>query len=129
MQNNALMPIRENVFTRIKKFFKNLFVPEIENNYEADIINNVEEKEIKIKNSIFAENIKVEETEKQKLLRLQKMVHKKNISESDLSQEEVEKLRELYNMQIKDLRKSILLKRKEIARIQNNIKRKVHASM
>lgn len=82
-----------------------------------------------VRNSIFDENIKVEETEKQKLLKLQKLIREKRISESDLSAEEKDKLRKLYNSQIEDLRKSILQKRNKIMKIEYEQKRKAHASV
>ena len=123
MSGYSLTPVNESIFTKIKNFFKNLFGQQTIENTD----NKVENQE-KIKNSIFTENIKIEETEEQKLVRLQKLVREKRISEKDLSVEEREKLRKLYNSQIEDLRKSILQKRNKIMNIKNEQKRKSHAS-
>ena len=123
MSGYSLTPVNESIFTKIKNFFKNLFGQQTIENTD----NKVENQE-KIKNSIFTENIRVEETEEQKLVRLQKLVREKRISEKDLSVEEREKLRKLYNSQIEDLRKSILQKRNKIMNIKNEQKRKSHAS-
>lgn len=124
MSGYSLTPVNESIFTKIKNFFKNLFGQQtIEN---AD--NTVENQE-EIKNSIFTENIRIEETEEQKLVRLQKLVREKRISEKDLSVEERENLRKLYNSQIEDLRKSILQKRNKIMKIKYEQKRKSHASV
>lgn len=123
MSGYSLTPVNESIFTKIKNFFKNLFGQQTIENTD----NKVENQE-KIKNSIFTENIRVEETEEQKLVRLQKLVREKRISEKDLSVEEREKLRKLYNSQIEDLRKSILQKRNKIMKMKNEQKRKSHAS-
>ena len=123
MSGYSLTPVNESIFTKIKNFFKNLFGQQTIENTDNKVENQEE-----IKNSIFTENIRIEETEEQKLVRLQKLVREKRISEKDLSVEEREKLRKLYNSQIEDLRKSILQKRNKIMNIKNEQKRKSHAS-
>ena len=70
----------------------------------------------------------MEETEEQKLLKLQRLIREKRITESDLSVEEKDKLRKLYHSQMEDLRKSILQKRNKIIKIKYEQKRKAHAS-
>lgn len=128
MSNNSLIPINENIFSKIKNFFRNLFGQQTIENYELDTSENIVENKQEVRNSIFAENIKVEETEEQKLLKLQRLIREKRISESDLSVEEKNKLRKLYNSQIEDLRKSILQKRNKIMKIKYEQKRKAHAT-
>lgn len=128
MSNNSLMPINENIFSKIKNFFKNLFFEQTIESYELNTSEDIIENKQEIRNSIFAENIKVEETEEQKLLKLQRLIREKRISESDLSKEEKIKLRELYNSQIEDIRNSILQKRNKIMRIKYEHKRKAHAN-
>ncbi len=129
MPNHSLIPVNESIFTKIKNFFKNLFGQQTIENYEIENTENIVENQQEVKNSIFAENIKVEETENQKLLRLQRLIREKRISEVDLSVEEKSKLRKLYNSQIDDLRKSILQKRNKIVKIKYEQKRKAHASV
>ena len=129
MPNHSLIPVNERIFTKIKNFFKNLFGQQTIENYETENTENIVENQQEIKNLIFAENIKVEETESQKLLRLQRLIREKRISEADLSVEEKSKLRKLYNSQIDDLRKSILQKRNKIVKIKYEQKRRAHASV
>lgn len=124
MSGYSLTPVNESIFTKIKNFFKNLFGQQTIENTDNTVENQEE-----IKNSIFTENIRIEETEEQKLVRLQKLVREKRISEKDLSVEERENLRKLYNSQIEDLRKSILQKRNKIMKIKYEQKRKSHASV
>ncbi len=129
MSNHSLIRVNENIVTKIKNFFKNLFGQQTIEDYKIENTDNIVENQEEIKNSIFAENIKIEETEEQKLLRLQKLIREKRISENDLSIEEREKLRKLYNFQIENLRKSILQKRNKIMKIKYEKKRKAHASV
>ena len=127
MSNNSLIPIKESIFSKIKNFFKNLFGRQTIERYELNTSEEIIENKQEIRNSIFAQNIKVEETEEQKLLKLQRLIREKRISESDLSIEERTKLRKLYNSQIEDIRSSILQKRNKIIRIKYEQKRKSHA--
>ena len=128
MSNNSLIPIKEIIFSKIKNFLKNLFGQETIENYELENTENIIEDKQEIKNSIFAENIKVEETEEQKLLKLQRLIRERRISENDLSAEEKAKLSKLYNSQIENLRNSILQKRNKIMKIKYEQKRKSHAT-
>lgn len=125
---NSLMPVKENIFDKIKKFFKNLFNRNIVEDYEIETSEDIVENQQQIKNSIFAENIKVEETEEQKLLKLQRLIREKRISEQDLSIEERDKLRKLYKSQIQNLKKSIMQKRNKIMKIKYEQERKSHAT-
>ncbi len=129
MSNNSLIPVNESIFTKIKNFFKNLFGQQTIENYELKNSENIVEDKGEIRNSIFSENIKVEETEEQKLLRLQRLIREKRLSENDLSVEEKQKLRDLYNSQIQNLRNSILQKRNKIMKIKYEQKRKAHANI
>ena len=129
MSNHSLIPVKESIFTKIKNFFKNLFGQQPIEDYKIENTDNIVKNQEEIKNPILTENIKVEETEEQKLLRLQKLIREKRISENDLSVKEREKLRNLYNFQIENLRKSILQKRNKIMKIKYEQKRKSHASV
>lgn len=125
---NSLMPVKENIFDKIKNFFKNLLNQNTVENYEIENSEDVVENQQQIKNSIFADNIKVEETEEQKLLKLQRLIREKRISEQDLSIEERDKLRNLYKSQIQNLKKSIMQKRNKIMKIKYEQERKSHAT-
>lgn len=125
---NSLMPIKENIFDRIKNYFKNLFNRNTVEDYEIETSEDIIENQLQIKNSIFADNIKVEETEEQKLLKLQRLIREKRISEQDLTIEDRNKLRNLYNLQIQNLKRSILQKRNKIMKIKYEQERKAHAN-
>ena len=131
--NNSLIPIKEkNIFEKIKNFFQRVFIkqPEyaIENN--CNISNtNIETETLETQKSDFIDNIRIEETEEQKLLKIQKLIREKRISENDLSIEEKNKIRKLYNSQIEDLKEAILQKTNNIMRIKYEQKRKAHANI
>ena len=129
MSNHSLMPVNENIFTKIKNYLKKLFKQQIIKDCKIENTDNILVKQEEIKDSIFVQSIKIEETEEQKLLQLQKLIREKKITENDLSEEEKNKLRKLYNSQIEDLRKSILQKRNKIMKIKYEQKRKVYASV
>lgn len=129
MPDHSLIPVNESIFTKIRNFFKNLSRQQTVENYKLKNSENIVEDKGKIKNSVFAENIKVEETEEQKLLKLQRLIREKRISENDLTIEEKNKLIKLYNSQIEDLRNSIIQKRNKIMRIKYEQKRKAHANI
>ena len=125
---NSLMPVKENIFDKIKNFFKNLFNRNIVEDYEIETSEDIVENQQQIKNSIFAENIKVEETEEQKLLKLQRMIREKRISEQDISIKERDIIIKLYKSQIQNLKKSIMQKRNKIMKIKYEQERKSHAT-
>ena len=129
MSNHSLMPVNENIFTKIKNYLKKLFKQQIIKDCKIENTDNILENQEEIKDSIFVQSIKIEETEEQKLLQLHKLIREKKITENDLSEEEKNKLRKLYNSQIEDLRKSILQKRNKIMKIKYEQKRKVYASV
>lgn len=125
---NSLMPVKENIFDRIKNYFKNLFNRNTVEDYEIETSEDIIDSQLQIKNSIFADNIKVEETEEQKLLKLQRLIREKRISEQDLTIDERNKLRNLYNLQIQNLKRLILQKRNKIMKIKYEQERKAHAN-
>ena len=55
---------------------------------------------------VFENSIRIEDTEKMKLLRLQKKFRDGIIKEEDLTKEQINSLCELYDKQIEELRKS-----------------------
>jgi len=106
---------KEGFFGKVKNFFKNLFKRKDKNN-KNESVNNNSVKE----NNDFKDNIKVAEAdaEEVKLIELQKRYRRGEIAESELTEEQVEALSELYDKQIDALRKIIEEKEKQIAESQ-----------
>lgn len=103
-RNNSLIGTKEDsIFIKIKKFFKRIFLKK-----EVKSINVVEDQEIcssKEKEN-FKKDIRKIEDENIKLLKLQKQYIDGQVKEEELSKEQVNKLCELFDKQILNLKKS-----------------------
>lgn len=105
-ENKALVNINEQgLFYKIKKFFKNIFGVKEEQNYSTNYVVEEERQPIETKKS-FSETIKIVEDEETKLLQLQKKYRSGEIKESELSEEQIKSLCNLYDRQIENLEKS-----------------------
>ena len=98
------------IFGKIKNFFRNLFK-------KKEISKISEEKEVDIheeKKQEFKEYVKKTEDEDTQLLDLQRRYRKGEISDNDLTEEQIEALCDLYDRQIISLKKSIEAKQQQI---------------
>lgn len=97
---------KQGLMYKIKKFFQKI----INNKNNEKNINEIKVAETgKFKETI--KNIKNDETE---LLELQKRFRNGQIKEGELSQEQIDKLCELYDMQIRNLKISIEMRKKRL---------------
>ena len=130
--NNSLMPLKDkNIFEKIRDFFQRIFnkQPEfaVENNYNISN-NNIEAERSEIQKSNFIDNIKIEQTQEDKLKDLQRQIREKRITERDLSVQDKKDLRDMYKSQIEQLKKSIKEKQSIIVKEKYEHKRKSHAT-
>ena len=121
MNNN--LPIKKedgNIFAKIKTFFKTLFKL---NNNVPNYNYVVEQGDVmSIKNNDFTSSIKIEENNEEKeLLKLQEKFEQGIIQEEDLSQEQVDKLEQLYNKQIEELNEKFLDNKDKIISIKKKL--------
>ena len=117
-QEKDLIEKDENsIFGKIKKFFKNIFSRKEDSEEET-----VSQKE---ENNEFKEYLKITETEETKLLELQTKYHNGEISEKDLTDEQLDELCLLYDKQIEEIKKSIKVKEEKLAEYQKRNKQKV----
>lgn len=100
----------KNFIEKVKAFFKKK-KQEIDDN-KQDHNNNQDRK------NIFMDSLKVEESEETKILRLQKKYRSGEIKEEDLSEEQIAKMIELYDKQIKNKEKEIEIKKARIAKLK-----------
>lgn len=101
--NNQIMEKKENIFSKIGRFLKKIFVRK--NNSKDE--EKVESETIKQgeKENNFVDEIKIEDDpEKERLIKLQKDFREGKISQGDLSDEDIEKLGKLYDEQIEKLK-------------------------
>lgn len=112
-QEKALVKFEDNIFNKIKSFFRRLFNKnKIENaslqgNQSYEPSNNIQKQK-------FNEYIRKTDDEETKLLKLQKKYRAGEIKEEDLSTEEISALCDLYDKQIEDLRKSNNIRKQKI---------------
>ena len=122
-EEKGIQKYKEGIFTRIKNFLKLLFKKEkieIMDEFEENM--NKENNNLKDLNShSFVENIKYAESEDEKLLQLQKKYESKEITEADMTPEQVENLKRLYLKQIKTLDESVNNYKQKIINIKKSI--------
>ena len=121
-QEKSLVQVNENIFYKIKRFFKNLF------NKNNDIIDNytVVENESTIENenkkNSFMESIKNIEDEETLILKLQKKYRSGEIKEEDLTEEQVNSLCALYDRQIANLKKSNEIRKQKLLEYRRKLR-------
>ena len=108
-QEKNLVEKKEGFFGKIKNFFKNLFNRSAKVETQNEVVETVKE------NNNFKESIKMTEYEDIKLLELQRRYRRGEIAESDLTEQQIDDLSELYDRQIEELKKSIAVKEQKIA--------------
>lgn len=112
-QEKALVEVNENnIFYKIKTFFKNLF-------HKGNNINIIQEtRDITIENeskkNAFMEEITKVEDKETKLLKLQKQYRSGEIKEEDLTEEQIKSLNKLYDKQITNLKKSNEIRKQKL---------------
>lgn len=106
-ENKSLMAVKEqSIFQKIKNFFKRIFWKE-DISINTTPVQNIEENRVPTNSRIsFPETIKIIEDEDTKLLKLQKQYRSGQIKESDMSQEQIDSLCNLYDRQIANLEKA-----------------------
>ena len=109
----------ENIFGKIKNFFKNLFGKK-----EVDV-NNISNEELEIemeKSEDFRNSIRNIEVDANNIFELQRRYHSGEISVEELTEEQIDVLCDLYDEQIADLRKRIASINQMIDNYKNNKK-------
>lgn len=101
MSDNKLIKTT-GILYRIKKIFSKILSKNKYVEYKNVFVENVEDK-TKFKDSIIIK----EDEEKKRLLNLQELYRSKKIKENEISNEDIEKLNELYDEQICNLQEKI----------------------
>ena len=101
MMNNKLILYNKNIFTKISNFFKKLFSRKkeyIQDTVDEKTIYNIQQKEN------FVENIVIKENEEEKRLKiLQLQYDNGEIDEEDISDEDMDKIIEMYEKETEKL--------------------------
>lgn len=120
MENNKMVEYKEGFFDKIKNFFFRLFKKSSDNiEKEPEILT----QQSNVEKDIFKNNILIKQDEEElKLLELQKAYKSGKILEENISQEDKEKLIDLYKKQNLELKETITNEKKEIRKILNGLK-------
>lgn len=111
-----------NIFIKIKNFFRNIFYKKNDNSIKQTKEIVTEETD---NNYSFKSYIKRTESEETKLLDLQNRYRKGEIADDDLTQEQINSLCMLYDRQIEDLKRTIEAKKQQISKYKKIDKQRV----
>ena len=112
-EKNLIEKNEDNIFGKIKSFFINLFGKK---NVE---VNNTVNEEIEMemeKSEVFRSNIRNIEIDENNIFELQRRYRKGEIADSELTQEQINALCQLYDSQIADLKRNISAKEQQLAK-------------
>lgn len=115
MNKNLPVIKKEKIFTKIKKWFKELFG--ISETYEesAQVTENQRNNKMEeTKRNSFIEEIKVES--KDTILALQRKIEEKEIEISDLTDKQLDEITELYKKQIEERKNKLKYYREKLRR-------------
>ena len=121
MKNNKLIPYKRNIFTKISNFFKKLFFRKKEDTTESiDEVLTTYNNQYK---ENFIENIVIKENAEQKRLKiLQLQYDNGEIDEDDISNEDMDKLIEMYEQETEELNADTERRKKYIAQMLKELK-------
>lgn len=112
-EKNLIERNEDNIFGKIKNFFKNLFGKE-------DIkINNIVSDDMEMemeKSEYFRSDMRNTDIDENNIFELQRRYQKGEVADNDLTQEQINALCQLYDSQIADLKRSISAKEKQLAK-------------
>ena len=119
-EKNLIERNEVNIFGKIKNFFKTLFgKKDIEVN---DIVDENIEMEME-KSDTFRSSIKNIENDADNIFELQIRYRKGEISDADLTQEQINSLCQLYDSQIIELKRNISAKERQLAKYKKENRR------
>ena len=119
-EKNLIERNEENIFAKIKNFFKGLFGKKVEE------VNNVVNEDIEMemeKSEAFRSDIRNIEVEEKNIIELQRRYRKGEIADNDLTQEQINALCQLYDSQIADLKRNISAKERQLAKYKKENRR------
>lgn len=120
MQNNKLIKYKGNIFTKISNFFKKLFCRKKEN-----IMEDIDESLVYINQNkeSFVQNLRIEENQEEKRLKiLQLQYDNGEIDEDDISDEDMDRLIEMYESETEQLNADTERRKIHIAQMLKELK-------
>ena len=121
MKDNKLIPYKKNIFTKIINFFKNLFVRK-----EEIAMPDTDDKTVDImaQREKFVRSIEIKEDEEDNRLKaIQLQYDNGEIDEDDISEEDIDKLVEMYEKETDELNADTEKRKRHIAKMLEELKR------
>ena len=116
MKNNKLIIYKKSLFKKIRDFFKKIFSKKEVLQNEDSVIN-------KDKNNSFINNIQIKRNKEElRLLKLRKQYENGEINEEDMSNEDIDKLCEMYKKETDELNADTEKRKKHIEQMLNELK-------
>lgn len=115
-EKNLIERNENNIFGRIKNFFKKTF--SVKKEFIQNPVNVISESDIE-KSDVYREYIEIAGEDGFELFDLQNKYRNGEIKDEDLTQEQINSLCKLYDMQIKNLKQSIASKEKQLTKYKN----------
>lgn len=120
MKNNKLITYKQSIFTKISNFFKKLFFKEKNEVLQESNEQTIQNKQPK---EYFIENITIKADEEEKRLKnLQLQYDNGEIDEEDISEEDMDKLIEMYEKETEKLNADTEMRKKHIAQMLKELK-------
>ena len=118
--NNKIIPYKENIFIKISKFFKKLFVSK----NQTLLGDSNEKKSLSFDNEEnFIKKVQfIEDSEEKRLKNLKAQYDNEEIDEEDIADEDIDKLIEMYEKETKELNEDTERRKKHIAKMLKEIK-------
>lgn len=111
--NKELIEYHETMFSKIKKFFKRFLFRKKEKN----IVNEINHNEINHNDNFLEKIIANESTEEKRLRQLKKLYDDGEVNEKDITNEDIDKLIEMYDKEIEELRANTEKRKNNIKQI------------
>ena len=115
---NSMIPYKEGIFNKIYKFFKKLFRKNVEVKKEIVIP--------KEKNSFKERIIIQEDKERKRLLELRDKWENGEIKADDISDEEIDKIVEIYNEETKKIEEETEIIKRNISKMLKELKQETN---
>ena len=119
-KKNKIIPYKENIFTKISEFFRNLFVGK----KQTLLGDSNEKKSLSFDNKEnFIKKVQIiEDSEEKRLKILKTQYDKEEIDEEDIDDEDIDKLIEMYERETKELNEDTERRKNHIAKMLKELK-------
>lgn len=124
-EKNLIEKKENNFFGKIKNFFKNLF-----GKNDTELTSTIDESvEMEMeKSDAFRSSIKNIDIDENNIFELQRRYRKGEIADSELTQEQINALCQLYDSQIADLKRNILAKEQQLSKYKKSNRQKAEGN-